>query len=72
MPAKSRTRLIRVGDLLAEVDVDLLYEVEAWAPHLSLQDMRKIERVRKALESGDLNSVAGDARLFDLSRREAG
>ena len=72
MPAKSRTRLIRVGSLLAEVDVDLLYDVEAWSPHLSLQDMRKIERVRKALESGNLDRVPEDVRLFDLSTRQAG
>ena len=72
MSAKSRKRLIRAGNLLAEVDVELLYDIEAWSPHLSLRDVRRMEHVRKALESGDLSGIPEDVRLFDLSRRETG
>ncbi len=73
MKREVRTRLIREGDYLAEVDVELLYDVDAWSPHLSLDDALKIDRVRSALRNGEIEVAANDARLFEvLPRRLAG
>lgn len=59
--------LVRVGDLLAEVEVRLR-EVEGkeWSPSLPLPSVRKLERVRKAMEAGDLVSASREARLYHL------
>ena len=58
-----RTRLVKEGGYLAEVEVELLYDVDPWSPHLSLEDQLKIDRVRAALKQGDLDLAAQDARL---------
>lgn len=69
---KTIVKLIREGDLLAEVDVTLLYDIDAWAPHMDLGDVRKLERVRTALAEHDLERASKDARLFDLRAHATG
>ena len=49
------TRLVREGDFLAEVCVDLLEDEGGWSPYLSLDDANKLDDVRRALRSGDLD-----------------
>lgn len=65
-----RTRLIREGGYLAEVDVELLDDIDSWAPHLSLEDSLKLDRVRRALKAGDIKAAAKDARIFDVAPTE--
>ena len=40
MSTKATNRLVREGDLVAEVDVDLIEGEGGWAPYLSLDDSR--------------------------------
>ncbi len=54
----------REGDYLAEVEVELHEHDGRSGPKLSLPDVRKLERVRKALRTGDLNAVRSEAALF--------
>lgn len=71
MTTKLRTRLIKEGNYLAEVDVTLLYDIEPWAPHLSKEDALKLDRVKKALRANDLESAAKEARIYDVVPRAA-
>lgn len=57
---KTTTRLVREGDFVAEIDVDLIEAEGGWAPYLSLDDAYRLDDVREALRSGDL---AGASRL---------
>ncbi len=56
----------RHGNLLAEVEVHLIPDDESWGPYLSPEDVRKIERVNKALKAGDIETAARDAKVFEV------
>lgn len=60
------TELIREGDYLAEVEVELKYDAGEWSPTYSLEDALKLETVQKALRKGDLSRAAKLGRLFEL------
>jgi hypothetical protein len=57
----------REGRLLAEVEVRLIPDEESWGPSLSLEDARKLERVRAALKRGDAAGAALDAKVFAVT-----
>jgi hypothetical protein len=62
MNTKQGTKLVREGDLVAEVVVQLLDDPNGWAPYIALSDAYRLDDVRAALRAGD---VAGAARLAD-------
>lgn len=51
-------RLVREGDFVAEVDVELIESKGGWAPYLSLDDAYRLDDVREALRSGDLRRAS--------------
>jgi hypothetical protein len=57
----------REGNLLAEVEVKLIPDDGSWGPYLSLDDTRKLERVRTALKNADIATAAKDARIFEVT-----
>ena len=58
MNRRSTTRLVREGDLVAEVGVTLLESEGGWTPYLSLEDSYKLDDVRDALRAGDVRRAA--------------
>lgn len=58
MSRRSTKRLVREGDLVAEVDVNLVEAEGAWTPYLSLEDAYKLDDVRDALRAGDIQRAA--------------
>ena len=72
MTGKSSKRLVREGDLVAEVDVRLVEGQDGWAPYLSLEDAYKLDEVRDALRAGDVKRASQLAsRLYRLMPVEA-
>ena len=72
MSDKSSKRLVREGDLVAEVDVHLVEAEGGWAPYLSLEDAYKLDDVRDALRAGDVKRAAQVAsRVYRLTPVEA-
>ena len=67
MSKKKRTKLVREGIYVAEVDVELLDEPEGWSPYLSLDDAYRLDDVRQALRCGDLRTAAKVSRVFRLT-----
>ncbi len=55
MSSKSVKKLVREGEFVAEVAVDLIEAGGAWTPYLSLQDAYRLDDVREALRAGDLD-----------------
>ena len=55
---KSSKRLVREGDLVAEVDVHLIEAEGGWTPYLSLDDAYKLDDVRDALRAGDVKRAS--------------
>jgi len=67
MTTRKIIKRFRHGEHLAEVEIELReYEGKEWSPILSLDDVRKLERVRKALERGDLKAAGKEATLYRL------
>ena len=72
MTGKSSKRLVREGDLVAEVEVYLEETQGGWAPYLSVEDACKLDEVRDALRKGDVKRASRLAnRLYRLTPVEA-
>lgn len=67
MNARHTTKLVRSGNYLAEVEVDLVVTDDDWSPYLSVGDACKLDDVRHALERGDVEAAARLARVFVLT-----
>jgi len=68
MSDKMQTKLVREGDYVAEVDVDLVQDESAWAPYLTVDDAIRLDDVRQALRAGDLARASRLAdRVYKLS-----
>lgn len=68
MTGKPSKRLVREGDLVAEVDVALIEGQGGWAPYLSLEDAYRLDDVREALRAGDVKRASQLAsRLYRLT-----
>jgi hypothetical protein len=62
MSANATKKLLREGDLVAEVSVRLVADAGEWSPALSVADAEKLDEVRAALKARD---VARASRLAD-------
>ena len=58
--------LIRDGDLVAEVQVKLADDHEDWGPTMSLDDAKKVDKVRLAMRTKDYDEVRKLAKLYRL------
>jgi len=67
MTKRQVSKLVHEGDYVAEVEIELIYTDEGWSPYLSLDDAQKLDDVRKALRSGDLESATRLAPVFKLT-----
>ena len=67
MKKRKRTKLIHVGNYVAEVDVELLEDEDGWSPYLTIEDALKLEDVREALKRGDLEEASRLARVYTIS-----
>lgn len=69
---RATKRLVREGDLVAEVDVQLVEAEDAWTPYLSLEDAYRLDDVRDALRARDVTRAARLAsRVFRLTPVQA-
>ena len=62
MSVRSTSRLVRGGEFVAEVDVELMEADGGWAPYLRLDDAYKLDDIREALSAGD---IARASRIAD-------
>jgi hypothetical protein len=60
-------KLVREGDYVAEVDVELVETDTGWSPYLSLDDAYRLDDVREALRRGDLKAASRLARVYTLT-----
>jgi hypothetical protein len=68
MNTKPSQRLVRAGDLVAEVDVHLVEAEGGWSPYLSLDDAYRLDDIREALRAGDIKRASSLAsRVYRLT-----
>lgn len=66
MGTLTKTKRIYVGDVMAEVDVVMSDEPEAWGPHIDSAELDRIDNLRQLLKSGDLKAAAKEAKLYSI------
>jgi hypothetical protein len=52
MTCRRQTKLVREGEYVAEVEIEVLDAREGWSPYLSLEDAQKLDDVREACGKG--------------------
>jgi hypothetical protein len=67
MTTRKRTKIVREGKYVAEVDVELLEDETGWSPYLSLDDAYKLDDVREALRRGDITAASRASRVYSLT-----
>ncbi|MFB3131643.1 MAG: hypothetical protein ACE10K_03890 [Rhodothermales bacterium] len=67
MKKRVTKKLIHEGDYVAEVNVELEFTDDPWSPYLSLDEAKKLDQVRLALQRGDIRDAARQARVFRLT-----
>ena len=65
---RQTVEIIHEAGFAAEVPIELIEETGegGWGPYVSLNDVRKLERVRRALRSGHVTEAMAWAKVFEL------
>jgi hypothetical protein len=67
MSHRQMTRLVREGDYIAEVSVDLIEAEGGWSPYLTLDNAYRLDDIRDALRRGDMRTASRMARVYRLT-----
>jgi hypothetical protein len=67
MRPRQQIKLVREGEYLAEVEVELIDTGEGWSPYLSREDAQRLDDVREALRRGDITAAGKHSRVFRLT-----
>jgi hypothetical protein len=65
--SRKSIKLIHESGYAAEVEIELNYTDESWPPTMSMDDARKLEAARLALQRGDIAGAAKYSRVFELT-----
>jgi hypothetical protein len=63
---RKTVEFVQAGKFAAEVPIELIEDEGDWSPRMSLDDAKKLESVRLALQRGDINAAARYSRVFEL------
>jgi len=67
MRTRRQRKLLREGDYVAELEVELVEADGGWSPYLSLDDAYRLDDVRDALRRGDVKAASRLARVYTLT-----
>ena len=69
MIRRKQVKLVKEGDYVAEVDVELLDDEDlgGWGPYLSARDALKLDDVRQSVREGNIPDAARMARVYRLT-----
>lgn len=62
----TKTKRIYVGDVMAEIEVEMADEPEAWGPHIDPSELDRIDELRRALKTGDLKAASRLGKLYSV------
>jgi len=65
--SENHIKLVREGEYVAEVEVELIKSDQSWSPYLSVADAQKLDDVRRALRDVDIASASKLARVYRLT-----
>lgn len=64
---KRQERFVHVGDFVARLEIDLIFNEDSWTPCISLEDAKKMDKIRLLLQKGDYKSASENAEIFRLT-----
>jgi hypothetical protein len=67
MTPRRQIKLVREGEYVAEVEIELIDTGKGWSPYLSLEDAQRLDDVREALRRGDITAAGKRSRVFRLT-----
>ena len=68
MNTRKHTKFVHAGNNAAEVEIEIIDAEDGWAPYITLDDALKLDRVREALQSGDVAAASTYAKkVYALS-----
>lgn len=67
MSKRQQKKLVREGQYIAEVEIELIDTDESWSPYLSIEDAYKLDDVRDALRRGDIRTAGKFGRVYTLT-----
>ena len=67
MSERELKKFVHVGNLGAELSVDLIEDETGWSPYLSIEDGLRIDKVRLALAKGDIAAANELATVYRLT-----
>ncbi len=66
MNTRKKIKLIHEGRFAAEVAVELIDDDTGWAPYLSVEDARKLDKVRELLRYERVDEALKYGSVFEL------
>ncbi|MDR9417654.1 hypothetical protein [Gracilimonas sp.] len=63
---KKKTKYTHSGNYVAEVEVDLITTENEWSPYLSLEEAKKLDNVREALNKNDLKKASEYGKVYKM------
>ena len=63
---KKKTKYIHSGNYVAEVKVDLITTDDEWSPYLSIEEAKKLDVVREALQEKDLKKASEYGKVYKM------
>jgi len=63
---RQKTKYVHAGGFVAEVDVEVMDDETGWSPYLSVDDAKKLDEVREALQEGDTESASEFGKIYEM------
>jgi len=64
---KLQEKFIHVGNYVARIELEYLFNDDSWSPCISVKDARKLDEIKAALEKGDLKAAGLNAKIYTLT-----
>jgi len=66
MPNRKHTKLLHEGKYVAEVDIEIIDNENAWSPNISLDDAMKLDTVREQLREENISDAKKYSKVYIL------
>lgn len=66
--SRKTVKLIHESDYAAEIEVELIEDETGWSPYLASGEAEKLDKLRRALSSGDIKTATGMATVYRLEK----
>ena len=66
MPNRKHTKLLHEGKYVAEVEIEIIDNENAWSPYMSLDDTLMLDTVRELLREGNIIEAKKYGKVYVL------